>query len=366
MVIDGLRPGVQVDLAHIQRELDRRRPGQSTLVSPRREADRVEVLSGVFEGKTTGAPIALLVRNHDADPSAYAAFKESFRPGHADYSYWMKYGVRDWRGGGRSSGRETVARVAAGAVARAMLESYGVSIRGHLLSLGEHRAERYEVDEIERNPLRCADPVVLPQMMEALERARVQGDSLGCVVELRAQGVPAGWGDPVFAKLDACMAAAMMSIGGVKGVELGDGFDLARLRGSQANDQMRSQEGRVEFCSNHAGGILGGISTGGELVLRLAVKPTPSIAQCQETVDIHGAPQRIHVGGRHDPCLGPRLIPVAEAMMALVLADAALAQAALSGAAVRDGELDLELARCELELQRLQARREALLALRDG
>jgi chorismate synthase len=322
VVIDGIPPRYPVDLSAVQAELDRRRPGQSDLSSPRREKDRAQILSGLYEGLTTGAPLCLVLANEDARPEAYEALKNTFRPGHADYTYYKKYGFRDPRGGGRSSGRETAARVAAGAVARQILARLGVTILGHVIELAGIRAQKFEPALIESNPVRAADPDAARAMAAAIESARADGDSVGGIVEVRAIGVPAGWGDPVFGKLDAMLAAALMSIGSVKGVEVGDGFELARLRGSQANDPLLSDG----FATNHAGGILGGISTGAEVIVRAAVKPTPSIAMTQQTIDESGSPTTITVGGRHDPCIAPRLVPVAEAMVALVLVDAYLYQ----------------------------------------
>ncbi len=325
VVVDGVPPRLALDLAALQAELHRRRPGQSALVSPRKEADRVQVLSGLQEGLTTGAPLCLLIPSQDQRPEAYAELADTFRPGHADLSYERKYGIRDPRGGGRASGRETAARVAAGAVAKQLLAGRGVRLLGHVVELAGIRAARFEPDAIEQNPVRCADPEAALEMARAIEAARADGDSVGGVVEVRASGVPAGWGDPVFAKLDALLAGALMGIGAVKGVEVGDGFALARLRGSQANDGILPEG----FASNHAGGVLGGISTGAELVVRAAVKPTPSIAAPQRSIDREGQPLTLSVAGRHDPCIAPRLVPVAEAMVALVLADAWLAQRAL-------------------------------------
>ena len=324
VVLDGLPPRQGLDLERLQDDLDRRRPGQSELVSPRQEPDRVRVLSGLLDGQTTGAPLCLWVPNEDARPEAYEALRELFRPGHADYTYFAKYGIRDWRGGGRASGRETVARVAAGAVAKQILAPQGIRIVGHVLEIGGLRATSFDVSTIEQSPVRCADRVVGEQMALAVEAALRAGDSLGGIVEIRAEGVPAGLGDPVFGKLDALLAAALVSIGAVKGVEFGDGFALAGMRGSESNDAMLPKG----FASNHAGGILGGISTGADIVLRVAVKPTPSIGREQRTVDTSGQPALLSVRGRHDPCLAPRIVPVAEAMTAIVLLDATLAQRA--------------------------------------
>jgi chorismate synthase len=359
VVIDGVRPGVPVDVDEIQRELDRRRPGQSTLVTPRREADRLELLSGLFEGRTTGAPIAILFRNHDTRSQDYEKIRDLFRPGHADLTWWRKFGIRDWRGGGRTSGRETVARVAAGALARQILAREGVSLVGHVVRIGEVVAESFDAAEIERNPVRCADARAAERMKAAIEEARKAGDSLGGVVEVVAEGVPAGWGDPVFQKLDAQLGAALLSIGAVKGVEVGDGFRLASLRGSQANDPILPEG----FASNHMGGILGGISSGAPIVVRAAVKPTSSIRHPQQTIDVHGEAQTIRVPGRHDPCICPRLVPVAEAMVAIVLCDAFLRQQAIREAAADPKQLEAELAFCDAEILRLLARRRAISGL---
>jgi len=303
VVIDGCPPGMDLSEKDIQPLLDRRRPGKAPLESPRREGDRVEILSGVFEGRTTGTPIAMTVHNQDVRSGDYAALARVFRPGHADYTWLKKYGIRDFRGGGRSSGRETVARVAAGAVAMKCLERYGISIHGRIIEIhGE------------------SDPEVMErEIISAME----EGDSVGGIIEVAADGCPAGLGDPVFEKLDARIAHAMMGIGAVKGVEIGEGFHAARLRGSENNDQINASG----FISNHAGGILGGISSGQEIITRLAVKPTSSISRVQQTIDTDGNATEISITGRHDPCIVPRILPVAEAMLALVLIDALLEQA---------------------------------------
>ena len=301
-VIDGCPARLALAPTDIQPLLDRRRPGTSALVSARNETDTVEILSGVCGGMTTGAPIALLVRNQDMHPHDYEALKEKFRPGHADFTYQAKYGIRDYRGGGRSSGRETVGRVAAGAVALKFLAGKGIAVQGRILSVHG-----------KTDPDKVAEEIIA---------ARATGDSVGGIAEMLATGCPAGLGDPVFGKLDAAIAGAMMGIGAVKGVEIGDGFAVAGKMGSENNDQMTV----AGFTSNHAGGILGGISSGQDIVVRIAVKPTPSIEKVQQTRDIHGNATEIRVGGRHDPCIVPRIIPVAEAMLALVLADAVLEQ----------------------------------------
>ncbi|HUT54445.1 MAG TPA: chorismate synthase, partial [bacterium] len=298
----------------------------------RAETDQVEILSGVFAGKATGTPIALLIMNRGHDPSAYDQIKDKFRPGHADLTYLLKYGIRDHRGGGRASGRETAARVAAGAVARAVLAPFNVSVRGATIQVGKIRATARDISEIEKNPLRCPDAKAAKKMLALVEAAKKAGDSVGGVVEVIAHGVPAGLGEPVFDKLDAMIAGALMSIGAVKGVEIGDGFAVAGRRGSQNSDPFElGGDGRVRSRNNRGGGILGGISTGEPIVARIAVKPTSSIAMEQDTIDIRGKKSGISVQGRHDPCLCPRIVPVAEAMMLLVICDQLLIQRARTG-----------------------------------
>lgn len=333
VILDGCPPGIPLDAATVQRDLDRRRPGQSAVTTQRREPDHAEVLSGVFEGVTTGAPIALVVRSVDARPQDYAAFKDVLRPGHADYTYWKKYGVRDYRGSGRSSGRETVGRVAAGAVARRILEGEGTAVRAYTIQVGDLLARGRDLDRAEENAVRCPDASVAAEMERAILAAREAGDSLGGVVEILATGVPAGLGDPVMDKLDATLAHGLMSIGAVKGFEVGEGFASARLRGSEMNDRMTT----AGFTTNRAGGVLGGISTGEAIVMRIAVKPPSSIAIPQRTVDRSGVERDVAVTGRHDPCLCPRIVPVAEAMTCLVLADALLRQRAIEPWRPRDG-----------------------------
>jgi len=325
VVLDGIKPGLPFDLEAIQKELDRRRPGQSDMVTPRDEADRVQVLSGVFEGKTTGHPIALVVFNTNQRSGDYATLKNLFRPGHADMAFHQKYGFRDPRGGGRSSGRETLARVAAGAFAKKQLEGRGIHIRGFNREIAGIAGTQIDWAYVETNPLRTADPECFPAQRAAVEAAKAAGDSVGGVCEVWIEGLPAGLGDPVFAKLEAELAFACLSIGAVKGIEFGAGFAAARMRGSEHNDPLRP-EGPTK---NDAGGTLGGISTGAPLVLRLAVKPTSSISQPQQTIDIHGESADLVVQGRHDPCIAPRIVPVAEAMCALVIYDAWLQQESL-------------------------------------
>jgi len=336
VVVDGVPAGLKVDIDGIQAQLRRRRPGQSGLVSPRDETDTLEILGGLFEGTTTGAPVAMWIRNRDVRSSDYESIKDLFRPGHADYTWYRKHGFRDWRGGGRTSGRETAGRVAAGALARQLLATVGVSMVGYVIRVGNACATDFDADEIERNPLRCADARAAQQMAAIVAEAKASGDSVGGLIEVVANGVPAGWGDPVFDKLDAKIGAAMLSIGAVKGVEIGDGFGLARMRGSEANDPILPGG----FGSNHMGGLLGGISTGAPIVVRIAVKPTPSIGLPQRTVDVHGQGATIEVPGRHDPCICPRLVPVAESMLALVLCDAWLRQRALAPLASSEGASD--------------------------
>ena len=325
VILDGCPPGLALDAETIQRDLDRRRPGQSAVTTQRKEPDQVEILSGVFEGVTTGASIALMVRSVDARSQDYSNLKDLFRPGHADYTYWQKYGVRDYRGSGRSSGRETVGRVAAGAVARKFLEREGVRVRAYTVQVGDIVALDRDLDFVEQNPVRCPDRKAAAEMETAILAARDVGDSLGGVVEILSSGVPAGLGDPVMDKLEASLAWALMSIPAVKGFEVGDGFKSARMRGSEMNDRM-TPEG---FATNHAGGILGGISSGEPIVARIAVKPPSSIAIAQKTMDRGGQEREFKISGRHDPCLCPRVVPVAEAMTCLALADALLRQRAI-------------------------------------
>ncbi|NKC29799.1 chorismate synthase [Falsiroseomonas selenitidurans] len=321
-VVDGCPPRLALTEADIQPFLDRRRPGQSKFVTQRQEADAVRILSGTFEGVTTGTPIALHIENTDQRSKDYGEIKDRFRPGHADLTYELKYGVRDYRGGGRSSARETAMRVAAGAVARKVLE--GVTIRGALVNMGGDDVDRGRFDwaQVDQNPFFCPDPEAAARWETRLTAARKSGSSLGAVVEVVAEGVPPGLGAPIYGKLDADLAAALMSINAVKGVEIGDGFAAAALSGEGNADEMRmGPDGQVLFGSNHAGGILGGISTGQPIVARFAVKPTSSILTPRQSVDRFGQDAEVLTKGRHDPCVGIRAVPVGEAMLALVLAD---------------------------------------------
>ncbi|BAI62673.1 chorismate synthase [Methanocella paludicola SANAE] len=324
-VVDGCPAGLEVGAGDIQAELDKRKPGQSSVTSGRKEPDRVEILSGLFEGKTTGMPIAMLVRNVDVDSSAYENIKDLLRPGHADYGYLAKYGFRDHRGGGRSSGRETAGRVMGGAVAKKLLSLRGIHVYAHTASIYDVKAGEVTPEDIinntYKNPVRCADPRAVKEMEEAINMAKRDGDSVGGTVEVIATGVPAGLGEPVFGKLDADLAGALMGIGAVKGVEVGLGFGAASLRGSEVNDEFY-WDGGVRTRTNRAGGILGGISTGMPIVCRIAVKPTPSISKPQQTVNVETKEDAIiEIKGRHDPSIVPRIVPVVEAMTALVIAD---------------------------------------------
>ncbi len=330
VVIDGVPPKLPLTLRDIQHDLDRRRPGQSDITTPRNESDQVEILSGVFEDQTTGAPIALLVRNKNQVSTDYTELKDIFRPGHADYTFFKKYGIRDHRGGGRSSGRETLARVAAGAIAKKLLARHGITIIGYTKSVGDIQANQIDVNEIEKNPVRCPDPIQAVKMMTLISLAKEEGDSVGGVIEAVIRGCPAGLGDPVFNKLDARLAHALMSIGTVKGIEFGSGFEGTRLKGSEHNDHFEVSDNRIQTKTNHAGGILGGISNGEEIILRVAIKPASSISKRQDTVNTSNQATHVEVHGRHDPCICPRAVPVVEAMIALTLADCLLLQATLT------------------------------------
>jgi chorismate synthase len=317
-VVDGCPPGLALGEEDIQRDVERRRSGTSRYTSQRREPDRVRILSGVFEGRTTGVPIGLLVENEDQRSYDYEKIKDRFRPGHADYTYQHKYGFRDYRGGGRSSARETVMRVAAGAIARKLLgERAGIAIHGYLAQVGDLAIEPRDLDEVDRNPFFCPDPARVPELEALIDRLRRDGDSVGARVTVVATGVPPGLGEPVFDRLDADLAHAMMGINAVKGVEVGDGFAVVGQRGSQHRDELTPGG----FLSNHSGGTLGGISSGQDLVVSLALKPTSSIVIPGRTIDVEGRPVEVSTTGRHDPCVGIRAVPIAEAMMALVLLD---------------------------------------------
>lgn len=321
-VVDGVPPRLALSAADIQRYLDLRKPGTSRFVTQRREPDQVEILSGVFEGLTTGTPISLLIRNEDQRSKDYSEIAETFRPGHADYTYWAKYGIRDYRGGGRSSARETASRVAAGAIARLVLGPQ-IVLRGAVVQIGTHKIDRrnWDWDQTTQNPFWCPDAAAAQAWEGVLDATRKAGSSLGAVIEIVAEGVPPGWGAPLYGKLDSDIAAALMGINAVKGVEIGDGFAAAELSGEENADEMRAGNDGPVFLSNHAGGILGGISTGQAIVARFAVKPTSSILSARRTITTKGLDAEISTKGRHDPCVGLRAVPVGEAMLACVLAD---------------------------------------------
>jgi chorismate synthase len=333
VVVDGVPSQIPLAEADIQHWLDRRRPGQSRYTTQRREPDEVEILSGVFEGQTTGTPIQLMIDNVDQRSKDYRNIADRFRPGHADYTYWKKYGIRDYRGGGRASARETAARVAAGGVARKVLGPE-VTIRGALVQIGPHRIDReaWEWPAVEENPFWCPDRAMSARWADYLDEVRKSGSSAGAVIEIVASGVPAGLGDPVYDKLDGDLARAMMTINAVKGVEIGAGFGAVTLSGEENGDEIRIRDGQVVFLSNNAGGILGGISTGQDIVARFAVKPTSSIPKPMRTIDADLNEVEIETHGRHDPCVGIRAVPVGEAMMACVLADHLLRYRAIGGA----------------------------------
>ena len=321
VVIEGCPAGLPIKESEIQLELNRRRTGQSKVTTTRKEGDQIQIMSGVFKGKTTGTPISLLVENEDADSSKYELIKDLYRPGHADYTYDMKYGFRDYRGGGRSSARETVGRVAAGAIAKKLLARERIKIIGFTRQVGKHIAKNIDYREIENNIVRCPDNKIAEKMINSIMRARKKGDSLGGVVEVIAQGVPAGLGEPVFDRLDADLAKAVMSMPAVKGVEIGVGFQSAIMTGSECNDVFAMKNKKVITTTNNAGGILGGISNGMDIVIRLVVKPTSSINKAQDTVTQQGKKAEIRVEGRHDPCVATRAVPIAEAMVAITLID---------------------------------------------
>lgn len=330
VVIDGAPPGIALSVDDIQTELNRRRPGQSDVTTQRKESDQAEILSGIFEGKTTGTPLAILIRNTDQKSKDYSNLLNIFRPGHADFTFTKKFGIRDHRGGGRASGRETACRVAAGAVAKKILSQHGIKTIAYTKEIDGIVGASVDINVIEQNPVRSADASIAEAMVKRIQEAREQGDSVGGIIEAVVRGCPAGVGDPVFDKLDAKLSHAIMSIGAIKGIEFGAGFDVARKKGSQNNDAFVEVDGQVRTATNHAGGILGGISNGEEILLRVAVKPTSSISKQQETVNANGEREPVQISGRHDPCLCPRIVPVLEAMINLVLLDCLLLQKSIS------------------------------------
>ena len=323
--VDGCPPGLPLTAEEIQVELDRRRPGQSDIVTPRKEEDRVEILSGLFEGRTTGQPISMLVRNADQRPGAYDEMREKFRPSHADYTYQAKFGLRDHRGGGRSSARETIGRVAAGAIAKKILAQGGVEIRAYVRSIHQWRMPALDhfptLEEVEATPVRCPHPATAASMIETIKQVRSEGDSVGGIIECRAHGVPVGLGEPVFDRIEADLAKAMLSLPATKGFEIGSGYIGTTLKGSEHNDAFEIRDGRTRTATNHSGGVQGGITNGEEIYFNVAFKPTATILQLQKTVDKHGAPTELAARGRHDPCVVPRAVPIVEAMTALVLLD---------------------------------------------
>jgi chorismate synthase len=327
-VVDGCPPGMALSAADLQKELDRRKPGSSRHVTQRRETDTIEILSGIYEGKTTGTAIGFLVRNEDQRSKDYSAIAEKFRPGHADYAYWQKYGIRDPRGGGRASARETVVRVAAGAIAKKWLaERYGVQVRGYLAQLGPWEIKFKAWQDVQANPFFAPDNSITPKLEQFMDQLRESGDSCGARVNVVAEKVPVGWGEPVYGRLDADIAGAMMSINAVKGVEIGAGFAAIAQKGSGHGDEMTPRG----FLSNNNGGVLGGISTGQEVTVSIALKPTSSIRLPRRTIDTHGEAATVETTGRHDPCVGIRATPIAEAMLACVLMDHALRHRAQCG-----------------------------------
>jgi len=327
-VVDGCPPGMELSAADLQHDLDRRKPGTSRHVTQRRESDTVEILSGIFEGKTTGTPIALLIRNEDQRSKDYSTIAETFRPGHADYTYWQKYGIRDYRGGGRASARETAARVAAGAIAKKWLkERYGVVIRGHLTQIGEVTIPFKSWEDVSNNAFFAADASVVKSLEDYMDALRKSGDSIGAKLRVVAENVPVGLGEPVFDRLDAEIAYALMCINAVKGVEIGAGFGCVMQKGTEHGDELTPQG----FLSNHAGGILGGISSGQDIIAQIAIKPTSSIRLPRRSINKAGEPVTVSTEGRHDPCVGIRATPIAEAMLALVLMDHALRHRAQNG-----------------------------------
>jgi chorismate synthase len=321
VVVDGVPANIELSEADIQKDLDRRRPGQSSVSTPRSESDTVEILSGVFEGRTMGPPVAMLIRNRNQDSSAYNEIKDKFRPGHADFGFTAKYGVRDWRGSGRASGRETAARVAAGALAKKILAEEGIEIVAFAREIAGVRAENVDYAVIEQNIVRTADTAAAAGMIEKVEAAKAAGNSVGGIIELHIHGCPAGVGEPVFDKLQAVLAHALMSIGAVKGLEFGIGFEAARMTGLEFNDEFFMDDDRMRTRTNNCGGILGGLSTGEPIIARLAIRPPASIASEQKTVTVDGEATTIQTHGRHDPCIVPRAVPVVEAMAAIALVD---------------------------------------------
>lgn len=328
VVIDGLKPNLSIDIEEIKKELDRRKPGQSSVTTQRKESDTIEIVSGIFEGKTTGTPICILIKNEDYRSNDYENIKEIFRPGHGGYTFLKKYGIYDYRGGGRISGRETAARVIAGSIAKQLLRERGIKIMAYTKQIGNIEIRHFDENEIEKNLVRCPDHEAAHKMISLIESVKKEGDSIGGIVEIKISGLKAGYGEPVFDKLEADFAKALLSIGAVRGFEIGSGFKSAMMKGSECNDQFRinPQTKEIETVTNHSGGVQAGISNGSEIVMRIAIKPTSSISKKQKTVNYIGEEVEIEIKGRHDPCICPRIVPVAEAMVALVLIDHILMQ----------------------------------------
>lgn len=323
VVIDGVKPNLPIDISEIQKELNSRRPGQSNIVTSRQEKDKVKVISGIFEGKTTGMPICMLIKNEDQKPSEYKKLRQVFRPGHAGFTFLKKYGIFDYRGGGRASGRETASRVAAGAIAKQLLQKRGVNITAYTRQVGDIETTQTDLAVVKKNSVRAPDLNAAKKMEEKIRQIKDEGDSIGGIVEILVQDCPAGLGEPVFHKLEADLAGALMSIGAVKGFEIGSGFNCATQKGSEHNDEFffDTQIQKVRTKTNNSGGVLGGISNGADLIMRIAVKPPSSIGKEQKTVDFEGKEAHVEIKGRHDPCICPRVVPVAEAMVALVILD---------------------------------------------
>ena len=328
VIVDGTPPGIEIDVDYINSELKRRRPGQSSISTSRNERDKVEILSGVFEGRSTGMPIAMFIRNRNIRSSDYDNLKEIFRPGHADFGYYMRYGFRDWRGGGRASGRETAARVAAGAIAKIVLRKWGIDIKAYTRKIGDLIIDKIDYDFIEKNPVRSPDKSAVSKMIKLIEEVKESGDSIGGEIEMMISGVPAGVGDPVFDKLEAVLGHAILSIGGVKSFEIGVGASVSGMKGSDYNDSFINKDGKITTKTNRAGGIIGGLSNGSNIIIRVAVRPPASISLEQDTVDINGKKRKVRVKGRHDPCIVPRVVPVVEAMAAIALLDSILVKKA--------------------------------------
>lgn len=363
VVIDGLKPNLDIDINEIQKEVDRRRPGQSEITTQRKESDIVQIVSGIFEGKTTGTPICILIKNEDPRSEDYESIKQIFRPGHAGYSFLKKYGIYDYRGGGRSSGRETVSRVIAGAIAKQLLNKRGIKIIAYTKKVGDIEAITFDENEIEKNIIRCPDSESAKKMIDLINQVKAEGDSIGGIVEIKITGLKAGYGEPVFDKIEADFAKALMSIGSVRGFEIGVGFKCSYMKGSEFNDEFRlnPETGEIETITNNSGGIQGGITNGSEIIMRIAVRPTSSIAKPQRSVTSSGKEVEFKVEGRHDPCICPRIVPVAEAMTSLVLIDHILMQEQIQIPERNENLIKQEIELIDLQLLILLKKRMELL-----